>query len=445
MRAYDIILKKRGGGELTTGEINFLMEGYTAGTIPDYQLSAFAMAVWFQGMTERETLDLTLAMAASGDTVSLKAIPGMKIDKHSTGGVGDSTTLVLAPLVAAAGVPVAKMSGRGLGHTGGTLDKLESIPGFRSSLSIAEMVNAVQRSGIAIVGQTANLVPADRKLYALRDVTATVDSPPLIASSIMSKKLAAGADAFVLDVKTGDGAFLKTPEQSFALAEMMVKIGAGAGRKTAAVITNMDQPLGRAVGSALEVEEAILTLQGQGPPDLEELCGVLGGWMLCLAGKASSPREGEAKLKRVIESGAALDKFREMIRTQGGDVRIIKNPDLLPRAAAVVPVAAAAGGCVHRLRAEPIGRAAMLLGAGRERGDDVIDHAVGITLLKKTGDSVDTGDKLALLHLNCAIGAPPAEEARRLVLGAYEIGTSPAAGPALILGIVDEKGSRPAH
>ena len=319
MRAYDIILKKRGGGELTTGEINFLMEGYTAGTIPDYQLSAFAMAVCFQGMTERETLDLTLAMAASGDTVSLKAIPGMKVDKHSTGGVGDSTTLVLAPLVAAAGVPVAKMSGRGLGHTGGTLDKLESIPGFRSSLSIAEMVNAVQRSGIAIVGQTVNLVPADRKLYALRDVTATVDSPPLIASSIMSKKLAAGADAFVLDVKTGDGAFLKTPEQSFALAEMMVKIGAGAGRKTAAVITNMDQPLGRAVGSALEVEEAILTLQGQGPPDLEELCGVLGGWMLCLAGKASSPREGEAKLKRVIESGAALDKFREMIRTQGGD------------------------------------------------------------------------------------------------------------------------------
>ncbi len=444
MRVYDIILKKRGGGELTAREINFLIKGYTAGAIPDYQLSAFAMAVYFQGMTEKETLDLTLAMAGSGDTVSLEAIPGLKVDKHSTGGVGDSTTLVLAPLVAAAGVPVAKISGRGLGHTGGTLDKLEAIPGFQSSLSIAEMVEVVQRCGAAVVGQTGNLVPADKKLYALRDVTATVDSPPLIAASIMSKKLAAGADALVLDVKTGDGAFLKDLEASFALAEMMVKIGGGAGRETAAVITNMDQPLGRAVGSSLEVEEAVLTLQGKGPADLAELCMVLGGWMLYLSGKFSSPQEGWGELERLIESGAALDKFREMIRLQGGDERIIENPDLLPRAAAVVPVSAAAGGYVHRLKAEAIGRAALLLGAGRETGDDDIDHAVGLTLLKKTGDPVEPGDRLALLHMNCAPGAPPAEKARRLVTGAYEIGAAPAAGLSLILGSVDRAGRRPA-
>lgn len=436
MRVYDIILKKRSGGELTGPEINFLIKGYTAGDIPDYQLSAFAMAVYFRGMTERETLDLTLAMAGSGDTLSLEAIPGLKVDKHSTGGVGDSTTLVLAPLVAAAGVPVVKISGRGLGHTGGTLDKLEAIPGFRSSLSIAEMVRAVQRCGVAIAGQTGNLVPADKKFYALRDVTATVDSPPLIAASIMSKKLAAGADALVLDVKTGDGAFLKSLEESILLAEMMVKIGIGAGRKTAAVITNMDQPLGRAVGSALEIEEAVLTLQGKGPADLAELCRVLGGWMLCLAGRVPGPQDGWAELDRAIKSGAALAKFREMIRSQHGDARIIENPDLLPRAAAAVPVAAAAGGYVHRLGAEAIGRAAAALGAGRATRDDAIDLAVGVTLLKKIGDRVDPGDELALLHLNCAPDAPPARSARRLVLGAYEIKPAPAARPHLILGQV---------
>ncbi len=440
MRVYDIILKKRNGGELSGEEINFLIKGYTAGAIPDYQLAAFAMAVYFQGMTEEETLALTLAMAGSGDTVSLSKIPGLKVDKHSTGGVGDTTTLVLTPLVAAAGVPVAKMTGRGLGHTGGTLDKLEAIPGFRSSLSIAAMIKAVQKTGIAVVGQTGNLVPADKKLYALRDVTATVDSLPLIAASIMSKKLAAGADAFVLDVKTGDGAFLKDLEDSFALAEAMVKIGTGAGRATAAVITNMDQPLGFAVGNSLEVQEAILTLQGNGPADLAELCSILGGWMICLAGKASSPQDGREELDRVIESGAALDKFRELILAQHGDAAVIENPALLPRAAATVPVTAAVGGYIHRLRAEAIGRAAMALGAGRETKDDPVDLAVGVTLLKKVGDRVTPGDELALLHLNCAPEAPPAGTARRLIMDAYEIEPATAAKPQLIFGYVDRTG-----
>jgi pyrimidine-nucleoside phosphorylase len=440
VRVYDIILKKRNGGELSAEEIGFLIKGYTAGTIPDYQLAAFAMAVYFQGMTERETLDLTLAMAQSGETVSLGKIPGLKVDKHSTGGVGDTTTLVLAPLVAAAGVPVAKMTGRSLGHTGGTLDKLEAIPGFKTGLSIAEMIKAVQHNGIAVAGQTANLVPADKKLYALRDVTATVDSLPLIAASIMSKKLAAGADAIVLDVKTGDGAFMKDLEDSFALAEAMVKIGTGAGRETVAVITNMDQPLGCAVGNSLEVQEAILTLQGKGPADLEELCLYLGGWMLRLAGKAAGLQEGRDKLKELIESGAALEKFRELILAQHGDAAVIDDPALLPRAASTLPVPAETGGYVHRLGAEAIGRAALALGAGRENKEDPVDFAVGVILFKKRGDRVFPGDELARLHLNCAPDAPPAETARRLVTNAYEIKPGPADKPQLILGYVDRTG-----
>ena len=440
MRVYDLILKKRSGGELTGEEINFLVKGYTGGTIPDYQMAALAMAIFFRGMTDRETLDLTLAMAQSGDTISLRDIPGAKVDKHSTGGVGDKTTLVLVPLVAAAGVPVAKMSGRSLGHTGGTLDKLESIPGFRTSLSIAEMIRAVQQVGLAVAGQTANLVPADKKLYALRDVTATVDSLPLIAASIMSKKIAAGADAIVLDVKTGDGAFMKKLEDSFALAEAMVKIGSGAGRETVAVITNMDQPLGRAVGNALEVQEAIEALQGKGPADLEELCLCLGAWMLRLAGKAPGLQEGREKLKRLLESGAALEKFRELIISQHGDGAVIDNPALLPQAAAVLPVRAEAGGCVHRLKAEAIGRAALALGAGRERKEDAIDPAVGVAICKKVGDRVAPGDELARLHLNCAPGDPPAQQARRLVREAYEIKPEPAVEPPLIFGYVDRSG-----
>lgn len=440
MRVYDLILKKRGGGELSREEINYLIAGYTAGTIPDYQLSAFAMAVYFQGMTDREMLDLTLAMVGSGDTVSLSKIPGVKVDKHSTGGVGDTTTLVLAPLVAAAGVPVAKMAGRSLGHTGGTLDKLEAIPGFQSSLSIDEMIKAVQTCGIAVVGQTANLVPADKKLYALRDVTATVDSLPLIATSIMSKKLAAGADAFVLDVKTGDGAFMKELEEAFTLAEAMVEIGTGAGRETIAVITNMDQPLGWAVGNALEVKEAILTLQGKGPVDLAELCLVLGGWMLLLGGKATCLQEGRKILEQTIASGAALDKLRELIRLQHGDTAVVDDFSPLPRAKVTVPVKAVDRGYVHRLRAETVGRAAMALGAGRETKDDPVDLAVGVVLVKKVGDRVDPGDELAMIHLNCAPEAPLAAAARGLILEAYEVKPAPVAKPQLIFGYVDRAG-----
>ncbi len=438
VKICDIILKKRNGGELSGEEIRYLVEGYTAGTIPDYQLSAFTMAVYFQGMTEKETLHLTLAMAGSGDTLSLEEVPGIIVDKHSTGGVGDTTTLVLAPLVAAAGVAVVKMSGRGLGHTGGTLDKLEAVPGFRSSLSISEMIKTVCENGIVIAGQTGNLVPADKKLYALRDVTATVDSLPLIAASIMSKKLAAGAHAFLLDVKTGDGAFLKNLEESFSLAERMVKIGNGAGHPTVAVITNMEQPLGCAVGNALEVKEAVLTLQGKGPADLLELCLILGGRMLYLAGKVSSPQEGEERLVNVMESGAALDKFKELIRLQHGDARIVEDFTLLPGARRVLPVTAATGGYVHRLGAEAVGRAAMALGAGRETKDDSIDLAVGVTLLKKVGDKVSSGEELALLHMNSLPDAPPAAKACRLVREAYTIGPSPVPKPRLILGYVDK-------
>ncbi|MCJ7806287.1 MAG: thymidine phosphorylase, partial [Clostridia bacterium] len=330
MRVYDLILKKRNGAVLSRVEIEYLVAGYVDGSIPEYQMSALAMAIYFQGMNDEETLNLTMAMVNSGDTISLQEIAGVKVDKHSTGGVGDTTSLVLIPLVAAAGAPVAKLSGRGLGHTGGTLDKLESIPGFRTEMTVADLITAVKSIGVAVAGQTGNLVPADKMLYALRDVTATVDSKPLIAGSIMSKKLAAGADALVLDVKAGDGAFLKSREEAFDLAQAMVEIGNAAGRETVAVVTNMDQPLGRAVGNALEVEEAILTLRGEGPPDLEELCLVLGGWMLCLAGKIPDPEEGKAVLKKLIESGAALRKFKEMIKNQYGDDAVTENLALLP-------------------------------------------------------------------------------------------------------------------
>lgn len=400
MRMVDLIAKKRDGGELSAEEIRFIIEGYTKGEIPDYQISALAMAIYFRGMTERERADLTMAMVRSGEQVDLSAIEGVKVDKHSTGGVGDTTTLVLAPLVAALDIPVAKMSGRGLGHTGGTIDKLESIEGFTVEFTREEFIEKVNRHKIAVIGQTADLTPADKKLYALRDVTATVDSIPLIASSVMSKKIAGGSDAIVLDVKTGSGAFMKTLEDARALAEAMVDIGDRLGRRTTAVISDMSQPLGYAVGNALEVREAIETLQGRGPKDLEELCLAIGGQMVMLAGKAGSAEEAEEKLREVLRSGKALEKFREWIASQGGDPNVADDPDRLPRAAYQIEVPAREKGVVAEIVADRIGMAAMMLGAGRTTKESEIDLSVGLVLHKKIGDPVEKGEPLATIHAN---------------------------------------------
>ena len=400
MRVVDLIEKKQAGLALSQEEINFLIAGYTDGTIPDYQMSALAMAIYFQGMTEEEASYLTMAMVKSGDEIDLSAIHGVKVDKHSTGGVGDTTTLVLAPLVAACGVPVAKMSGRGLGHTGGTTDKLEAIPGFSVTLSPQDFIDHVNRYKIAVVGQSGNLTPADKKLYALRDVTGTVQSIPLIASSIMSKKIAAGADAIVLDVKTGEGAFMKTLADAEALAHTMVKIGHQVGRKTLAVISDMSQPLGYMIGNALEVKEAIKTLQGQGPEDLTELCLVFGGQMLLAANQVSSLEEGKALLQEQIDSGRALEVFKTFLANQGGDTRIVDNPDLLPQARYQIPLLAQSSGVVSQWVADEVGVAAMMLGAGRETKEDIIDPAVGIELCAKVGDPIQEGQPLAILHSN---------------------------------------------
>jgi len=400
MRSVDIIQKTRDGEALSTEEINEWIELYCKGEIPDYQMSAWIMAVYFQGMSSAEVAALTTAMVKSGDQVDLSAIHGTKVDKHSTGGVGDKTSLILAPLVAAAGVPVAKMSGRGLGHTGGTIDKLESIAGFHTERSQAQFVNQVNTIGVAIIGQSGDLAPADKQLYALRDVTATVESIPLISSSIMSKKIAAGADAIVLDVKSGDGAFMKTLEDSIALAKTMVAIGTDTGRETAAVISDMDQPLGFAIGNALEVEEAIQTLKGVGPVDLTELCIVLGAYMVVLGGKSTTFEEARAIIEDCLQSGKALDKFREFIHAQGGDGSIVDHPDRLPKAATLIEVKSEEEGYVSHIGAEHLGIVAMRLGAGRETKEMSIDHAVGIVIHKKVGDFVQQGDVLATLHTN---------------------------------------------
>ena len=400
MRVVDLIEKKQAGLALSQEEINFLIAGYTDGTIPDYQMSALAMAIYFQGMTEEEASYLTMSMVKSGDEIDLSAIHGVKVDKHSTGGVGDTTTLVLAPLVAACGVPVAKMSGRGLGHTGGTTDKLEAIPGFSVTLLPQDFIDHVNRYKIAVVGQSGNLTPADKKLYALRDVTGTVQSIPLIASSIMSKKIAAGADAIVLDVKTGEGAFMKTLADAEALAHTMVKIGHQVGRKTLAVISDMSQPLGYMIGNALEVKEAIQTLQGKGPEDLTELCLVLGGQMLLAANRVTSLEEGKALLQEQIDSGRALEVFKTFLANQGGDTRIVDNPDLLPQARYQIPLLAQSSGVVSQWVADEVGVAAMMLGAGRETKEDIIDPAVGIELCAKVGDPIQEGQPLAILHSN---------------------------------------------
>lgn len=396
----DVIEKKRNGDVLTQAEIELFVEGYTNGTIPDYQASAFLMAVYFKGMTPEEQAHLTMAMVESGDQIDLSAIEGIKVDKHSTGGVGDTTTLILVPLVAACGVPVAKMSGRGLGHTGGTLDKLEALDGFHIELSKEEFVKQVNDLKLAVIGQSGNLTPADQKIYALRDVTATVDSIPLIASSIMSKKIAAGADAIVLDVKSGDGAFMKTIEESKALAEAMVAIGEKVGRNTMAIISDMSQPLGKAIGNALEVQEAIETLKGEGPKDLTELCLTLGSQMVVLGGGADTLAAAREMLEEVIENGEALALFGDLIEAQGGNRAVIEDLSLLPQAQYQIPVVSEKAGYITKMEADDIGIAAMLLGAGRATKEDEIDLAVGIMLEKKVGDYVEAGDTLATLYAN---------------------------------------------
>lgn len=406
MRMYDLIMKKRNGGTLSRDEIFFMIEGYTKGNIPDYQMSAMMMAIYFNGMNEKETAVLTMAMAESGDQLDLSGIQGIKVDKHSTGGVGDKTSLALTPMVSACGVKIAKMSGRGLGHTGGTIDKLESFQGFSTSLSEEAFTDQVNRIGISIIGQTKNLAPADKKLYALRDVTATVDNMSLIASSIMSKKLAAGADAIVLDVKTGSGAFMKEEADAMLLAGEMMTIGKNAGRKMMAVISDMDQPLGNAVGNALEVKEAIETLKGHGPADFTELCMTLGSCMLMVAEIAENEQQAREMLKEAVDSGKALDKLAELVEAQGGDKRMVYETDLLPKASSITPLLSEKDGYVEKIQCDEVGICSLILGGGRETKESVIDLSVGIVLTKKVGSHVKAGEPLAYIHSN--------EEAKRL-------------------------------
>ncbi|MED4229327.1 pyrimidine-nucleoside phosphorylase [Neobacillus cucumis] len=428
MRMVDVIEKKRDGFELTREEIQFLINGFTNGDIPDYQMSAFSMAVFFRGMTKEERVYLTEAMVQSGDQIDLSGIEGIKVDKHSTGGVGDTTTLVLAPLVASVGVPVAKMSGRGLGHTGGTIDKLESIKGFHVEISNEEFTQLVNQNKVAVIGQSGNLTPADKKLYALRDVTATVDSIPLIASSIMSKKIAAGADAIVLDVKTGSGAFMKNLDDAKELAQTMVEIGKGVGRKTKAIISDMSQPLGFAVGNALEVKEAIDTLKGQGPEDLHELCLTLGAHMVVLAEKAADFNQARAMLEEAIQSGEALQTFKTFLAAQGGDASVIDDPAKLPTASYIIEVPAKTSGYVAEITAETVGTAAMMLGAGRATKESVIDLAVGVVLHKKVGDYVEAGESLVTIHSN----QEDVQEVIEKIYSAYQVTDEKVAKPILI-------------
>ena len=397
MRMYDLIMKKRNGEALTKEEIQYMITEYVDGKIPDYQMSAFLMAVYFKGMNEEETLAMTQAVAHSGDMVDLSGIEGMKVDKHSTGGVGDKTTLVIAPIVASCGVKVAKMSGRGLGHTGGTVDKMEAIPGMRTSLDREEFFDVVNKTGLSVIGQSGNLAPADKKLYALRDVTATVDSIPLIAVSIMSKKLAAGNDGILLDVKTGSGAFMKTVEDSIALAKEMVSIGENAGKKMAALITNMDIPLGHNIGNSLEVIEAVETLKGKGPADLTEVCLQLASNMLYLAGKGTE-EECRALAENAIRSGVALERLVAMVEAQGGDSEVILNTDKFAKAPYVYEVKAEKDGYITHIDAEGCGIASAMLGAGRETKESEIDYTAGIILHKKTREKVEKGDVLAALY-----------------------------------------------
>lgn len=439
MRIYDLIEKKRDGHVLSNEEIDYVIKGYTDGSIPDYQMSALLMAIYFRGMNEEETLHLTMAMRDSGDVLDLSEIKGVKVDKHSTGGVGDKTTLVVGPMVAACGVPVAKMSGRGLGHTGGTIDKLESFPGYRVSIPEDVFISNVNEIKIAVAGQTANLAPADKKIYALRDVTATVDNISLIASSIMSKKLASGADAIVLDVKTGSGAFMKEEKDAILLAQEMVNIGNGAGKNTIAIITDMDQPLGHAVGNALEVREAIDTLRGEGPDDLLELSYVLGSYMLKAAGVADDLEEAREKLENSVKNGNALKKLAELVKAQGGDETYVYNTDKLVKSSIIMDVNSEVSGYVEKIETEDIGRVSLVLGGGRENKDSVIDLSVGVVLHKKVGDKVEKGDAIATLYAN---DLDKLSVAKDILVNAYSITVTPAKSKPLIKWIVGKNGAK---
>ena len=435
MRMYDLITKKRNGEILTQTEINYMIGAYTKGEIPDYQMSAMTMAIYFQGMNDEETLNLTMAMAHSGDMLDLSKIEGIKVDKHSTGGVGDKTSLALTPMVASLGIPVAKMSGRGLGHTGGTIDKLESFPGFNTGITEEEFIGNVNKIGIAIMGQTADLAPADKKLYALRDVTATVDNMSLIASSIMSKKLAAGADAIVLDVKTGSGAFMKSEKDAFALAKEMVQIGSGAGKNTTAVVSDMDQPLGLAIGNALEVKEAIATLKGEGPKDFVTLCLTLGAYMLMAGGKSDSFEESKELLKKTIENGSALQKLAEFVEAQGGDSRAVFDSSLLPQASIVEEIKSTRSGYISHIECDEIGICSLILGGGRETKESEIDLSVGLILHKKVGDYVKEGESLVQIHAN---DQAKLEAAKDRFIKAYEFSNTKIDKKPFIKGIVQK-------
>ncbi|MGM9923662.1 MAG: pyrimidine-nucleoside phosphorylase [Bacillus sp. (in: firmicutes)] len=428
MRMVDLIEKKRDGGELTKEEITFLINGYTDGSIPDYQMSSFLMSVFFNGMTPAETANMTMAMVNSGDVIDLSAIKGIKVDKHSTGGVGDTTTIVLAPLVAAVGVPVAKLSGRGLGHTGGTVDKFESIAGFQAEINNEQFIKQVNEVNIAVTGPTGNLTPADKKIYGLRDVTATVNSIPLMASSIMSKKIASGSDAIVLDVKMGAGAFMKDLETAKELAEAMVSIGNNVGRNTMAVISDMDQPLGYAIGNAFEVKEAIDTLRGEGPADLEELCLTLGSKMVVLAKHADTVEEAREMLKEVIRNGKALETFKLFVEAQGGDASVIEEPSKLPQAKYQIEVKAKEDGYVAGIEADSIGTAAMILGAGRATKESTVDLAVGLMLHKKISDELKKGDTIVTIHSN----RENVQDVMDKIYASYKISKTKVAKPTLV-------------
>ena len=429
-RMYDLIEKKKNGEELTKEEIEFIVQGYTDGSIYDYQMSAFLMAVYFQGMTKQETFELTMAMEASGDTLDLSEIKGVKVDKHSTGGVGDKTTLVLAPMIAALDVPVAKMSGRGLGHTGGTIDKLEAFPGFLTSLPEETFIQNVNEHKIAVAGQTKNLAPADKKIYALRDATACVNSIPLIASSIMSKKLASGADGICLDVKVGSGAFMKNEADAQCLAKTMVDIGASANKKVVAVLTNMDEPLGNAVGNTLEVMEAIDSLKGNGPKDLMEVVFALGSQMLLKAGRASSEEEANKLLQSTIDSGSAYDKFKEFVKIQGGNPEDVDHMESLLSAKVVSDVVALKDGYVAKIEAEQIGHASMIMGGGRASKEDDIDLSVGIILRKKVGDFVKANEPIATVYAN---DSSLCEKAKEEILDSYQFSDTKTQGKPMVI------------